>query len=49
MAWTGLFAPGTNTMDVDWKDKCRQQEKGFNFENRYATLTYHNVDGVRIT
>jgi len=41
----GLFAPGTNTMDVDWKDKCRQQEKGFNFENRYATLTYHNVDG----
>lgn len=41
----GLFAPGTNTMDVDWKDKCRQQEKGFNFENRYATLTYHNVEG----
>ena len=41
----GLFAPNTNTMDVDWKDKCRQQEKGFTFENRYATLTYHNVEG----
>ncbi len=41
----GLFAPNTNTMDVDWKDKCRQQEKGFIFENRYATLTYHNVEG----
>ncbi|MGM9710110.1 MAG: membrane protein insertase YidC [Prevotella sp.] len=41
----GLFAPGTQTMDVNWKDKCRQQEKGFMFENRYATLTYHNVDG----
>ncbi|MFC2710638.1 membrane protein insertase YidC [Hoylesella oralis] len=40
-----LFAPNTNTMDVDWKDKCRQQEKGFTFENRYATLTYHNVEG----
>ena len=41
----GLFVPNTNTMDVDWKDKCRQQEKGFTFENRYATLTYHNVEG----
>ena len=41
----GLFAPGTQTMDVNWKDKCRQQEKGFMFENRYATLTYHNADG----
>ena len=41
----GLFAPGTQTMNVNWKDKCRQQEKGFMFENRYATLTYHNTDG----
>ena len=41
----GLFAPGTQTMDVNWKDKCSQQEKGFMFENRYATLTYHNTDG----
>lgn len=41
----GLFAPNTTTMDVDWKEKCRQQEKGFTFENRYATLTYHEVEG----
>ena len=24
---------------------CRQQERGFTFENRYASLTYHKVDG----
>ena len=41
----GLFAPGTRNVDVNWKDKCRQQEKGFMFENRYATLTYHNTNG----
>jgi len=41
----GLFAPGTQTMDVNWKDKVRQQERGFSFENRYATLTYHKKDG----
>ena len=41
----GLFAPGTQTMDVKWKDKARQQERGFSFENRYATLTYHKKDG----
>ncbi|WP_311435767.1 membrane protein insertase YidC [Hoylesella timonensis] len=41
----GLFAPNTKFMNVDWTDKCRQQEKGFTFENRYATLTYHKVKG----
>ena len=41
----GLFAPGIQTMDVNWKDKARQQERGFSFENRYATLTYHKKDG----
>ncbi len=41
----GLFSANTNTMDVDWKDKCAQQEKGFTFENRYSTLTYHKSKG----
>ncbi len=41
----GLFAPDTKVMNVDWKDKCKQQEKGFTFENRYSTLTYHEEDG----
>lgn len=42
---SGLFSPNTNTIDINWKDKVRQQEKGFTFENRYATLTYHAADG----
>ena len=41
----GLFSPNYNKMDVDWSDKARQQERGFMFENRYTTLTYHNVEG----
>ncbi len=41
----GLFAPNTQNMDVNWKDKARQQERGFSFENRYATLTYHKTEG----
>ena len=36
----GLFAPNTNQMDIAWEGLCRQQERGFMFENRYATLTY---------
>ena len=42
---SGMFAPGTQSVDVNWKDKCRQQEKGFMFENSHSSLTYHNVDG----
>ena len=41
----GLFSPNYNKMDVDWSDKARQQERGFMFENRYTTLTYHNAKG----
>lgn len=41
----GMFAPGTQSVDVNWKDKCRQQEKGFMFENSHSSLTYHKVDG----
>lgn len=42
---SGLFAPNNKEMDIEWSDKCRQQEKGFTFENRYATLTYKEKDG----
>jgi len=42
---SGMFAPNYNRLDIEWNDHCRQQEKGFTFENRYATLTYHLVDG----
>lgn len=41
----GQFAPNTKSMSVDWNERCKQQEKGFTFENRYATLTYHESDG----
>ena len=40
----GMFAPSYNAMDVNWYDKCRQQEKGFMFENRYCTLTYKEAE-----
>ena len=41
----GLFSPSCKTMDIEWSEMCRQQEKGFTFENRYASLTWHNAEG----
>ena len=41
----GLFSPSCNKMSIDWSDKARQQERGFMFENRYTTLTYHDAEG----
>ena len=36
-----FFPSSMKTMNVDWKQQVRQQEKGYTFEQRYATLTYH--------
>ncbi len=41
----GQFAPDNRSMDIEWKSKARQQERGFTFENRYSTLTYKEKDG----
>ena len=41
----GIFAPNYSQMDVSWQAMCRQQERGFTFENRYATLTYKEKEG----
>ena len=41
----GLFNPGKNQLIVDWQDKCKQQELGHSFENRYATVTYKKTGG----
>ena len=41
----GMFAPNYKEMDIEWTDLARQQEKGFTFENRYATLTYKEKGG----
>lgn len=41
----GLFAPDYNEVGISWEENARQQERGFTFENRYATLTYKKADG----
>ena len=42
---SGMFAPNYTQMDLEWDGRARQQEKGFTFENRYATLTYKESKG----
>ena len=37
---SGLFSPSMKTMNVSWTDRIMQQEKGYDFENRYSSLTY---------
>ncbi|MCD8203267.1 MAG: membrane protein insertase YidC [Prevotella sp.] len=41
----GIFSPNYNKLGIEWTDHCRQQERGFTFENRYASLTYHFTKG----
>ena len=36
----GFFLPSIKTMDIEWNEMARQQEKGFDFESRYSSLTY---------
>ena len=42
---SGLFDPSASRINVDWHETVRQQERGFNFENRYARLDWKNTDG----
>ena len=41
---SGFFAPNTKTLDINWVDRIIQQEKGYDFENRYSSLTYKRKD-----
>ena len=41
----GMFAPNYDKMDIEWTERCRQQEKGFTFENQHSSLTYHLTEG----
>ena len=44
---TGLanfFPASAKSLNVEWNELARQQEKGYDFENRYATLTYKVKD-----
>ena len=35
-----FFPSSMKSMNVDWAQRVRQQEKGYTFEQRYTTLTY---------
>ena len=39
-----FFPAALKTVNIDWFQKARQQEKGFDFEQRYTSLTYKPVD-----
>lgn len=41
----GFFPSKTNSMQLEWTEDMKQQEKGYDFENRYSTITYRDVDG----
>lgn len=40
-----IIDPKSSTLDIHWQEKAIQQEKGFVFENRNSTLTYHFTEG----
>ena len=42
-----FFSSDLSTLAVDWIQNLRQQEKGFDFEQRYTTLTYKCSDKVK--
>ena len=42
-----FFSSDLNTLAVDWIQNLRQQEKGFDFEQRYTTLTYKRNDKAK--
>ena len=39
-----FFPAALKTVNIAWFQKARQQEKGFDFEQRYTSLTYKPVD-----
>ncbi len=39
-----FFPSDLNALAIDWIQNLRQQEKGFEFEQRYTTLTYKRQD-----
>ena len=42
-----FFSSNLDAMAVDWIQNLRQQEKGFEFEQRYTTLTYKRADKAK--
>lgn len=39
--------PALNTVNINWRQRARQLEKGFSFEQRYTSLTYKPVEKVQ--
>ena len=39
-----FFPAALKTVNIDWSQRARQQEKGYDFEQRYTSLTYKPVD-----
>ena len=44
---SNFFSSDLSTLAVDWIQNLRQQEKGFEFEQRYTTLTYKRADKIK--
>ncbi len=38
-----FFSPSVKNMSIAWKQRARQMEKGYTFEQRYTSLTYKPV------
>ena len=41
----GFFPSKTKSMQIEWSEQMKQQEKGYDFETRYSTVTYRDIDG----
>ena len=41
---SGFFSPNMKRLGIAWTDHILQQEKGYDFENRYSSLTYKKTD-----
>lgn len=41
----GFFPSKTKSLDIEWKEDMKQQEKGYDFETRYSTVTYRDTEG----
>ncbi len=37
--------PTVKTMNLEWNERLKQQERGYKFENQYAALTYKEANG----
>lgn len=42
----GILSPGMDEITVLWKQKLRQLERGFTYENRYSNISYKIPDDV---